>query len=150
MYKRFARWDDLGVWERLFAAVADDPDLQSVMIDATVVRAPCAAGAPKKRGCGGARALARPSAASCILVDALGTAEVHPHQRGGGGQPAAIRCWRASGRRNTRRPGLRRGQDLAYIEQDMGAVATIRRRRTARCSATATTPPTASSTWSIA
>lgn len=49
VYKRFARWDDLGVWARLLAGVADDPDLQSVMIDATVVRAhACAAGAPKK------------------------------------------------------------------------------------------------------
>jgi len=47
--KRFARGDDLGVWERLLAGVADDPDLQSVMIDATVIRAhACAAGAPKK------------------------------------------------------------------------------------------------------
>ncbi len=51
VYKRFARWDDLGVWERVFAGVADDPDLQSVLIDATVVRAhACAAGAPKKTG----------------------------------------------------------------------------------------------------
>ena len=50
VYKRFARWDDLGVWARLFTGVADDPDLQSVMIDATVIRAhACAAGAPKKR-----------------------------------------------------------------------------------------------------
>ncbi len=49
VYKRFARWDELGVWERLFDQVADDPDLQSVMIDATVVRAhACAAGAPQK------------------------------------------------------------------------------------------------------
>ncbi len=49
VYKRFARWDDLGVWTRLLERVADDPDLQSVMIDATVVRAhACAAGAPKK------------------------------------------------------------------------------------------------------
>ena len=49
VYKRFARWDGLGVWERLLTGVADDPDLQSVMIDATVVRAhACAAGAPKK------------------------------------------------------------------------------------------------------
>ena len=49
VYKRFARWDELGVWERLFEQVADDPDLQSVMIDATVVRAhACAAGAPQK------------------------------------------------------------------------------------------------------
>jgi len=51
VYKRLARWDDLGVWERLLEQVADDPDLQSVMIDATVVRAhACAAGAPKKTG----------------------------------------------------------------------------------------------------
>ena len=49
VYTRFARWDDLGVWERLFARVADEPDLQSVLLDATVVRAhACAAGAPKK------------------------------------------------------------------------------------------------------
>ncbi len=48
VYKRFARWDDLGVWGRLFEGGADDPDLQRVMIDATVVRAPaCAAGAPQ-------------------------------------------------------------------------------------------------------
>ena len=69
VYKRFARWGDLGVWERLFAAVADDPDLQAVMIDATVIRAhACAAGAPQKtagrrRRASGARAAA--SAASC-------------------------------------------------------------------------------------
>ena len=51
VYTRFARWDDLGVWERLFNGVADDPDLQAVMLDATVVRAhACAAGAPKKTG----------------------------------------------------------------------------------------------------
>ncbi len=49
VYKRFARWDDLGVWGRLFDQVADDPDLQAVLIDATVVRAhACAAGAPQK------------------------------------------------------------------------------------------------------
>jgi transposase len=51
VYKRFARWADLGVWPRLFAAVADEPDLQRVLLDATVVRAhACAAGAPAKRG----------------------------------------------------------------------------------------------------
>lgn len=49
VYVRFARWDALGIWGRLFAQVADDPDLQSVLIDATVIRAhACAAGAPKK------------------------------------------------------------------------------------------------------
>ena len=51
VYKRFARWDDLGVWARLFEGVADDPDLQAVMLDATVIRAhACAAGAPQKGG----------------------------------------------------------------------------------------------------
>ena len=69
VYKRFARWDDLGVWGRLFAGVADEPDLQAVLIDATVVRAhACAAGAPQKtvarrRRASGARAGA--SAANC-------------------------------------------------------------------------------------
>src|SRR3954454_24278744 len=49
VYKSFARWDDLGVWGRLFAGVADDPDLQAVLSDATVVRAHAgAAGAPQK------------------------------------------------------------------------------------------------------
>jgi transposase len=49
VYKRFARWDELGVWARLFARVADEPDRQAVMIDATVLRAhACAAGAPQK------------------------------------------------------------------------------------------------------
>ena len=60
VYQRFARWDEWGVWERLFAGVADDPDLQAVMIDATVVRAhACAAGAPQK----GAAKRRRPSGA---------------------------------------------------------------------------------------
>ncbi len=51
VYKRFARWDDKGVWEAMFDHFADDPDMESVMLDATIVRAhPCAAGAPKKEG----------------------------------------------------------------------------------------------------
>ncbi len=71
VYKRFARWDELGVWERLFAGVADDPDLQAVMIDATVIRAhACAAGAPQKgaargpRGSGARAAGSAPSSTS--------------------------------------------------------------------------------------
>ncbi len=71
VYKRFARWDDLGVWGRLFESVADDPDLQAVLIDATVVRAhACAAGAPPKtaarrrRGWGARAAASAPSSTS--------------------------------------------------------------------------------------
>ena len=49
VYKRFARWNELGIWQSLFHHVAEDKDLQSVMIDSTVVRAQaCAAGALKK------------------------------------------------------------------------------------------------------
>ena len=49
IYKRFARWSELGVWERMFKSVANEPDMQSVMLDSTIVRAhACAAGAPKK------------------------------------------------------------------------------------------------------
>jgi transposase len=50
VYKRFARWCDHGVWEQLMVYFADDPDLENVMVDGTIVRAhPCAAGASKKR-----------------------------------------------------------------------------------------------------
>ena len=51
VYKRFARWCDNGLWQRMHEYFADDPDLESIMIDSTVIRAhSCAAGAPKKRG----------------------------------------------------------------------------------------------------
>ena len=49
VYKRFVRWCKAGVWERMLAHFADDPDMENGMIDSTVVRAhPCAAGAQKK------------------------------------------------------------------------------------------------------
>ena len=45
VYKRFARWADRGIWE-LLQHFADDPDMEYLIIDSTVVRAhPCAAGA---------------------------------------------------------------------------------------------------------
>jgi putative transposase len=39
VWRRFARWAVRGVWERLFAAMADDPDFEYVIVDATIVRA---------------------------------------------------------------------------------------------------------------
>jgi transposase len=49
VYKRFARWCDKGVWERMLAHFADDPDMENGMVDSTIVRAhACAAGATKK------------------------------------------------------------------------------------------------------
>jgi putative transposase len=38
-WRRFDRWARAGVWERLFEALADDPDFEYVIIDATIVRA---------------------------------------------------------------------------------------------------------------
>ncbi len=53
VYKRFARWCDQGVWARLLAHVATDPDLEHAILDSTLVRAhPCAAGAETKRHSG--------------------------------------------------------------------------------------------------
>ncbi len=39
VFVRFSRWSKDGVWDRLFAAMADDPDFEYVMIDSTIVRA---------------------------------------------------------------------------------------------------------------
>jgi putative transposase len=39
VYVRFRRWARQGVWETLFKSLADDPDFEAVMIDATIVRA---------------------------------------------------------------------------------------------------------------
>ncbi len=61
VYKRFARWCDKGIWERMHQRFADDPDMEYLIIDSTIVRAhPCAAGAPKK----GAASKPRPWAAA--------------------------------------------------------------------------------------
>ena len=49
VYKRFARWCEAGVWERMLSSFADEADMESIMIDSTTVRAHlCAAGAQKK------------------------------------------------------------------------------------------------------
>ena len=49
VYKRFAGWCDKGIWEGMFEHFVDDPDMEELIIDSTIVRAhPCAAGAPKK------------------------------------------------------------------------------------------------------
>ncbi len=39
VFVRFSRWSKDGVWDRLFTAMADDPDFEYIMIDATIVRA---------------------------------------------------------------------------------------------------------------
>jgi transposase len=49
VYKRFSRWGDAGVWDRMLSAFAVDADLESIMLDSTVVRAHASADAQKKR-----------------------------------------------------------------------------------------------------
>ena len=51
VYKRFSRWADQGIRERMRRHFAGGPDLEYLIIDSTAVRAhPCAAGAPQGRG----------------------------------------------------------------------------------------------------
>jgi putative transposase len=39
VYVRFNRWSEGGVWQRIFAALADDPDFEYLIVDSTIVRA---------------------------------------------------------------------------------------------------------------
>ncbi len=51
VYKRFSRWCEHNVWAEMHLHFANEPDMESVLVDSTVIRAhPCAAGAPKKTG----------------------------------------------------------------------------------------------------
>ena len=48
VYKRFARWSEAGVFEKLFEHFSQDRDLEYLLIDSTVVRArACSGGAQK-------------------------------------------------------------------------------------------------------
>jgi transposase len=49
VYKRFSRWGEAGIWERVFAELSKNADFSEVSIDSTSIRAhQHAAGAPKK------------------------------------------------------------------------------------------------------
>lgn len=50
VFQRFNRWAKSGVWQRIFAAL-QDPDLESLILDSTTIRAHqhAAGGAEKKR-----------------------------------------------------------------------------------------------------
>ena len=65
VYKRFARWSELKVFEKLFEACAQDPDLEHLLLDSAVLRAhPCAAGAQKntvRKTWGVAKAASQPN-----------------------------------------------------------------------------------------
>lgn len=77
VFKRFARWSDKQIWEQLHECFIDDPDLEWLLLDSTVVRAhPCASGAPKKHGGQAEQALGKSvggfSTKIHVTVDALG------------------------------------------------------------------------------
>jgi transposase len=60
VYKRFSRWCTKGVWTRMHQHFIDQPDMEHLMIDSTIVRAhPCAAGALSQCGGQAAQALGR-------------------------------------------------------------------------------------------
>jgi putative transposase len=46
--RRFSRWSAKGVWQRIFAAMADDPDFEYLILDSTIVRAHQHAAGAKK------------------------------------------------------------------------------------------------------
>jgi transposase len=50
VYTRFGRWSNNGVWERVFAGLAEDADFEELFLDSTIVRAhQHSSGAAKKK-----------------------------------------------------------------------------------------------------
>lgn len=75
VHRRFKKWSDKGIWEMLFQKIQQDPDLEAVMIDATIVRAhACSAGYGKESQSQQALGRSRGGFSTKIhaLVDALG------------------------------------------------------------------------------
>ena len=92
LYKRFARWQEKGVWQALMEHSAADADHAWLMLDSTVVRAhACAAGAKKpkvsKRLADRARLLQQ--AARCRRQPGK-PAGLPPDRRAAGRRPAAL------------------------------------------------------------
>jgi transposase len=77
VYKRFVRWCEHGIWQAMHQHFVQDPDMENIILDSTVIRAhPCAAGAQKKVGGQAAQAFGRSrggfSTKIHINVDGLG------------------------------------------------------------------------------
>jgi len=39
VFRRFSRWSQKGIWQRVFEALSDDPDFEYLIIDSTIIRA---------------------------------------------------------------------------------------------------------------
>ena len=77
IYKRFARWCDKDIWLQMHQYFGNDPDLEYLILDSTVIRAhPCAAGAAKAQDGQAQQALGRSrggfSTKIHLSVDGLG------------------------------------------------------------------------------
>lgn len=77
VHKRYESWSRKGVWDKILSSISKDYDNESIMIDATIVRAhPCAAG--YKKDSQNEQALGRSKGGFTtkihVLVDALGNA----------------------------------------------------------------------------
>jgi transposase len=59
VHRRFSRWAEGGVWQRLFQALAAEADNEYAMIDSTIVRAHQHSAGARKKG-----VLAKPSGAA--------------------------------------------------------------------------------------
>ena len=73
IFKRFNAWSKKGIWDELFESLSEDPDLEYVMLDATIVRAhACAAGYGKQETQGLGRSAGGFTSKIHVKVDALG------------------------------------------------------------------------------
>jgi transposase len=39
VFRRFSRWSEKGVWQRIFEALSDDPDFEYLIVESTIIRA---------------------------------------------------------------------------------------------------------------
>lgn len=75
VHRRFKNWSDKGIWRTIFERIQHEPDMEAVMIDATIVRAhACSAGYGKESQPHQALGRSRGGFSTKIhaLVDALG------------------------------------------------------------------------------
>ena len=73
IFKRFDAWSKKGIWEQLMQFCIEDPDLEHVMLDATIVRAhACAAGYGEQSVQGLGRSRGGFTCKISALVEALG------------------------------------------------------------------------------
>jgi transposase len=131
VFKRFARWTKKGIWSKIFDFCRNEPDLEWVVVDATIVRAhSCAAGyqySNEKQECLG-RSKGGYTSKIHALTDALGL---------------PIKIIITPGQRNdiTQAPELIDGINFSYALGDKGYDSDAFRAQIAKQGAVAVIPP---------